>query len=130
MQIPDALKYTTDHEWLRADAGEGVVGITDFAQEALGDVVFVELPAVGATLTPGQAFGVVESNKSVSDLFAPVAGTVTAVNEALRDAPESVNRDPYGDGWMIRLRLDDPAQLETLLTAEAYRAHVASEHGS
>jgi glycine cleavage system H protein len=130
MQIPDALKYTTDHEWLRADAGEGVVGITDFAQEALGDVVFVELPAVGATLTPGQAFGVVESNKSVSDLFAPVAGTVVAVNEALRDAPESVNRDPYGDGWMIRVRLDDPAQLDTLLTAEAYRAHVASEHAS
>jgi glycine cleavage system H protein len=130
MQIPDALKYTKDHEWLRGEAGEGVVGITDFAQEALGDVVFVELPAVGATLTPGQAFGVVESNKSVSDLFAPVAGTVVAVNEALRDAPESVNRDPYGEGWMIRLRLDDPAQLETLLTAEAYRAHVASEHGS
>ncbi|MCW5891834.1 MAG: glycine cleavage system protein GcvH [bacterium] len=130
MQIPETLKYTKDHEWLRAEADEGVVGITDFAQEALGDVVFVELPAVGTALTPGQAFGVVESNKSVSDLLAPVAGTVVAVNEALRDAPESVNRDPYGEGWMIRLRLADVAQLETLLAAEAYRAHVASEHGS
>lgn len=130
MQIPDALKYTQDHEWLRPEAGEAVVGITDFAQEALGDVVFVELPAVGTVLTPGGAFGVVESNKSVSDLFAPVAGTVVAVNEALRDAPEAVNRDPYGEGWMIRLRLDDAGQAEALLSADAYRAHVASEHGS
>jgi glycine cleavage system H protein len=130
MQIPDALKYTKDHEWLRVEAGEGVVGITDFAQDALGDVVFVELPAVGTALTAGQAFGVVESNKSVSDLFAPVAGTVVAVNEALRDTPEAVNRDPYGEGWMVRLRLDDPAQADGLLAADAYRAHVASEHGS
>src|SRR5262245_23339172 len=103
MKVPDDLKYSKEHEWLRLEAADGVVGITDFAQDALGDVVFVELPAVGAELSQGQTFGVVESNKTVSDLFAPVAGRVTAVNQALRDDPERVNRDPCGDGWMVRL---------------------------
>jgi len=126
MQVPDELKYTKDHEWLRIEGGEGVIGITDFAQDALGDVVFVELPAVGATLAQGDAFGVVESNKSVSDLYAPVAGTVVAVNQALVDAPESVNADPYGAGWMIRLKLDGAAG-DGLLDAAAYRQHADSE---
>jgi len=127
MQVPEELKYTKDHEWLRIEGGEGVIGITDFAQDALGDVVFVELPAVGATLAQGDAFGVVESNKSVSDLYAPIAGTVIAVNEALVDAPESVNADPYGAGWMVRIKLDGPAAGGALLDAAAYRQHADSE---
>ena len=127
MQIPDDLRYTKDHEWIRVEGATGIVGITDFAQDALGDVVFVELPTVGATLASGQTFGVVESNKTVSDLFAPVAGRVTAVNEALRDQPELVNRDPYGEGWMIRLAVADGAAATGLLDADAYRAHVAQE---
>jgi glycine cleavage system H protein len=127
MHVPEELKYTKDHEWLRIEGGEGVVGITDFAQDALGDVVFVELPAVGATLAPGDAFGVVESNKSVSDLYSPVAGTVVAINEALADAPESVNADPYGAGWMIRVKLDGPVATEGLLDAGGYRRHADSE---
>lgn len=126
MRVPDDLRYTKEHEWLRVDGTEGVVGITDFAQDALGDVVFVELPAVGTVLTTGETFGVVESNKTVSDLFAPVDGTVVAVNEALRDQPEVVNQDPYGAGWMVRIALGDGAGGD-LLDAAAYGAHVASE---
>jgi glycine cleavage system H protein len=128
MQVPEGLRYTKEHEWLRVEGGHGVIGITDFAQDALGDVVFVELPAAGTRLTPGQTFGVVESNKSVSDLFAPVAGQVVAVNEALREQPELVNRDPYGEGWMIRIALADASASATLLDASAYRTHVESEH--
>src|SRR5262249_34688360 len=116
-----------EHEWLRLEGADGVVGITDFAQDALGDVVFVELPAVGAELSQGQTFGVVESNKTVSDLFAPVAGRVSAVNQALRDEPELVNQDPDGVGWMIRLQVTRREQADTLLDAAAYRAHVAAE---
>jgi glycine cleavage system H protein len=126
MQVPDELRYTKDHEWLRLEGAEGVVGITDFAQDALGDVVFVELPTVGATLAAGQTFGVVESNKTVSDLFAPVAGTVVAVNEALRDHPERVNQEPYGAGWMIRITVTSGAA-DALLDAGAYRSHVESD---
>ena len=127
MQIPDDLRYTKDHEWLRVESGRGTVGITDFAQDALGDVVFVELPAVDATLAQGQVLGVVESNKTVSDLFAPVSGRVIAVNHVLRDGPEHVNTDPYGAGWMIRLRVVRPDEVDGLLDAAAYRAHIASE---
>jgi glycine cleavage system H protein len=126
MGTPSDLRYTKDHEWLRLDGSEGVVGITDFAQEALGDVVFVELPAVGTALKAGQTFGVVESNKTVSDLFAPVDGTVVAVNEALRDQPEVVNQDPYGAGWMVRIAING-APAADLLDAAGYAAHVASE---
>jgi len=129
MEFPDDLRYTKEHEWLRLEGNEGVVGITDFAQDALGDVVFVELPTVGATLTQGQVFGVVESNKTVSDLFAPVGGRVVAVNQALRDAPERVNADPYGAGWMIRLAITGREQVDGLLDAGAYRTHIASEQG-
>jgi glycine cleavage system H protein len=127
MNVPQDLRYTKDHEWIRREGGEGVVGITDFAQDALGDVVFVELPAVGTTVAPGDAFGVVESNKSVSDLFAPVAGEVVAVNERLTERPELVNEAPYGDGWMIRIRIASPAEIDGLMDAAAYQAHVERE---
>jgi len=127
MEYPDDVRYTKDHEWLRLDGSEGVVGITDFAQDALGDVVFVELPAIGAVFTQGQTFGVVESNKTVSDLFAPVGGRVVAVNQVLRDEPELVNGDPYGVGWMIRIAIARREEVDTLLDAGAYRALVAAE---
>jgi glycine cleavage system H protein len=126
MQLPDGLHYTKEHEWLRLEGAEAVIGITDFAQDALGDVVFVELPPPGTTLTAGQTFGVVESNKSVSDLFAPVGGKVVAVNDALKDAPEAVNRDPYGEGWMLRIALSSPDEVAKLLDADQYRTHVQS----
>jgi glycine cleavage system H protein len=127
MNVPQELRYTKDHEWIRKEGGEGVVGITDFAQDALGDVVFVELPAVGTTLAQGAQFGVVESNKSVSELFAPVGGEVVAVNVRLAQQPELVNEAPYGEGWMIRLRVTAPTELDALLDAPAYQAHVDSE---
>lgn len=122
MQVPEGLRYTSEHEWV-AEAGDGLVrvGITDYAQDALGDIVFVELPAPGTVVQPGQACGEVESTKSVSELFAPVAGTVTGRNEALDAAPESVNGDPYGQGWMFEVRVEDPAEVEALLTPQAYR---------
>ena len=127
MNFPETLRYTKEHEWLRLEGEEGVVGITDFAQDSLGDVVFVELPAVGASLSQGQTFGVVESNKTVSDLFAPVGGRVVAVNETLREKPEQVNGDCYGGGWMIRIALARRDEVDTLLDAKAYQAFVASE---
>jgi glycine cleavage system H protein len=127
MEFPEGLRYTKDHEWLRIEDGEGIVGITEFAQDALGDVVFVELPAVGAVLAQGQVFGVVESNKTVSDLYAPVGGKVVAVNQELRDAPERVNEDPYGDGWMIRIGLARREEVDGLLDAGRYRASVEAE---
>ena len=129
MEFPQDLRYTKDHEWLRLEKEEGIVGITDFAQDALGDVVFVELPAVGSVLNQGQTFGVVESNKTVSDLFAPVAGRVVAVNQALRDQPELVNGDPYGGGWMIRIAPSRREEIDGLLDAGGYRALIASEQG-
>jgi glycine cleavage system H protein len=130
MNVPSELRYTKDHEWIRIDGDAGVIGITDFAQDSLGDVVFVELPAVGTMLAQGATFGVVESNKSVSDLFAALAGEVVAVNERLADQPELVNQSPYEQGWMIRLRIAPGADLAALLDAAAYQAHVASEqHG-
>ena len=130
MKVPADLRYTKEHEWIRVEGELGSIGITDFAQDALGDVVFVELPALGARLAQGATFGVVESNKSVSDLFAPIAGEVVAVNERLVERPELVNESPYGDGWIIRIRLAAPGELSGLLDAAAYEAHVASEqHG-
>ena len=125
-EIPTDLRYTTDHEWLRA-TGDGVVevGVTDHAQEALGDLVYVEVPEVGATPAAGDACAVVESVKAASDVYAPVAGEVVAVNEALADAPEAVNEDPYGRGWLFRLKTD--TDLSELMDAAAYQAHLASE---
>ena len=121
MDVPEALRYTADHEWLRSSEGDAEVGITAYAADELGDIVFVELPAVGRHLQAREAFGVIESVKTASDLYAPVAGEVVAVNEALAGSPELVNSDPYGEGWMLRLRLDDPASAEALLDAAAYR---------
>jgi glycine cleavage system H protein len=121
VDVPDGLRYTDDHEWLRVEGDAGVVGITGYAADQLGDVVFVELPAVGARFERGKTFGVVESVKAVSDLFAPVAGEVLEVNPALADQPELVNAEPYGAGWMVRLRLSEPAQADALKDAAAYR---------
>ena len=125
MDVPGDLRYTEDHEWLRLDAGEGVVGITAYAADELGDVVYVELPKVGRRLQRAEAFGVIESVKTASDLYAPVSGEVVAVNEALAGSPELVNSDPYGEGWMIRVRPDDGAASEGLLDADAYRSLIA-----
>ena len=126
---PQNLKYSRDHEWVdaTADAATVRIGITDFAQDQLGDVVFVDLPEAGDTLEAGEDFGEVESTKSVSDLKAPVSGEVLRVNDSLEDAPEIINSDPYGDGWMLEVALSDPSEVEALLDADAYSAHVESE---
>ena len=120
MSIPENLKYTSDHEWVSSSDGELVVGITDHAQDSLGDVTFVELPEVGASFDEKAVFGVVESVKAASDLYMPVAGEVIEVNEGLNDSPEKVNSDPYGDGWMIKVRPVKLDSLDSLLDAEAY----------
>ena len=120
MQVPDDLRYSSEHEWARRDGDTVRVGITDFAQDALGDVVFVQLPATGTHVDPGGLLGEVESTKSVSEIYAPVAGEVVAVNDALGDAPELLNSDPYGAGWICELRADDPASVEGLLDAAGY----------
>jgi glycine cleavage system H protein len=118
--VPGDLRYTKDHEWVRVEGDEAVVGITEFAAHQLGDIVFVELPAAGRSLAQHATFGVVESVKAVSDLFAPVTGEVTAANDALGAQPELVNTDPYGEGWMLRVKVADAAQLDGLLDAAAY----------
>ena len=125
MQFPTDLKYSKEHEWVRLEGRRAVVGITDFAQSQLGDIVFVELPAVGAAITAGKRFSVVESVKAVSDIFAPLNGTVLEINEALNDAPETVNRDPYGDGWIAVVEMAEGTSLEGLIDSEAYAAQVA-----
>jgi len=121
---PDDRGYLESHEWAHDDDGTVRVGITDFAQDELGDVVFVEVPDVGETVTKGEEFGVVESIKAVSDLYSPVSGEVTAVNEALFDAPELVNDDPFGDGWMLEVDPSDPDELDDLMSADEYRDQV------
>jgi len=121
MNIPSDLKYSKDHEWIRVNGSEAVIGITDFAQSQLGDVVFVEIETLGENLDKEEVFGTVEAVKTVSDLFMPVSGEITAVNEKLADSPEVVNKDPYGEGWMIKIKLSDPAQLNDLLTADQYK---------
>ena len=120
---PDNLKYTKDHEWILIQDGVGTIGITDFAQHELGDVVFVELPEVGRALNQSEEFGTIESVKAVSEVYSPVAGTVTAINDALRDHPEQVNSDPYGKGWILKMKLSDPGQASSLMDAAAYAAH-------
>ncbi|MEP6599720.1 MAG: glycine cleavage system protein GcvH [Actinomycetota bacterium] len=119
-QVPDDLKYTAEHEWVKIDGAAVRVGVTDYAQQSLGDVVYVSLPEVGATVTQGQSFGEIESTKSVSDLYAPVGGTVSARNDALDGQPELINSDPYGAGWIVELQVSDPTQLDALLDAAAY----------
>ncbi len=123
--VPGDLRYTKEHEWVRMDGDEAVVGITQFAADQLGDIVFVELPATGRSLESNATFGVVESVKAVSDLFAPLAGEVKATNEALADRPELVNSDPYGEGWMLRLSPADASEVDGLLDANAYEQLVS-----
>jgi glycine cleavage system H protein len=122
MNVPEQLRYSSDHEWVGRDGDVARIGITDYAQDALGDVVFVQVPEVGATVKAGDSFGEVESTKSVSDIYAPVSGTVLAVNEALADGPQVVNEDPYGDGWICTIQLADPSEYDALLDAAAYGA--------
>jgi glycine cleavage system H protein len=123
-EVPDDCRYLDSHEWARQENGTVRVGISEFAQDELGDVVFVELPAEGDSLTRGEAFGVVESIKAVSDLYVPVSGVVTATNEDLVTAPELVNEAPYGDGWMLEIDPDDPSTLEELLSPDSYREQI------
>ena len=124
--VPTDLRYTKDHEWVRTDGDEATIGITKYAADQLGDIVFVELPATGTTLDQFATFGVVESVKAVSDLFSPLSGSVTATNEDLAAKPELVNSDPYGEGWMLRVRVTDASQLDELLDAAAYDDLIAA----
>jgi glycine cleavage system H protein len=125
MNIPAQLRYTKDHEWIRLEGNVATIGITDYAQRELGDIVFVEVDTIGSTLESGAVFGTVEAVKTVSDLFLPVSGTITELNPALSSAPELVNSDPYGEGWMIKMTVSDPAHVEALLDAAGYEALVA-----
>ena len=122
---PDDLRYHTEHDWARAEGDEAVLGITWYAQDSLGELVLFDAPAVGATSTRDQAYAEVESVKAVSDVVAPVSGEVLAVNQKAVDEPEVINADPYGEGWLVRIRMTDPGELDGLLDAEAYKAHVA-----
>jgi glycine cleavage system H protein len=124
MTVPDELKYTEEHEWIRVEGDEIVVGVTEFAQGELGDVVFIEIETEGETLEKGDTFGTIEAVKTVSDLYMPVDGEVIKVNTDLEDNPELVNSNPFGEGWMIRIKLSDPSQLDELITAETYRSMI------
>lgn len=121
--IPEGLLYTKEDEWVRVEDGVGTVGVTDYAQDALSDIVYIELPDPGDNVEAGETFGVVESVKAASDLYSPVSGEVSAVNEEILDVPETVNTDPYGDGWMVKIKLSDLDQLEGLMDPEAYAAY-------
>ena len=125
MNFPENLKYTKDHEWIRIDGTVGTIGITEYAQGELGDVVFVELPAAGRKIEAGQSFGTVEAVKAVSDLYAPVTGDVIEVNKEIQDTPELVNKEPYERGWMIKVTLTKPDEVKTLLDVEAYKKLIA-----
>jgi len=120
MDFPDGLYYTKDHEWLKVDGSTGTVGVTDFAQSELGDIVYVDVDTLDESVAKDEVFGTVEAVKTVSELFMPVSGTVTGFNESLEDAPESVNSDPYGEGWLITIEIDDPSELESMLSAAEY----------
>jgi len=127
VEIPEDLRYHTEHEWVRLDGGRATVGISDFAQDALGDVVFVDLPKVKTVLTVNQEIGEVESTKSTSSLYSPVSGTVLEVNQALQDHPEYLNQDPYGKGWIAVIELADPADVEALMTSSQYEVFLSSQ---
>ena len=129
MSSPPNLKYTKEHEWVRLEDGIGAIGITEYAQEQLGDIVFVDLPAVGATVSQLEKFGEIESVKAVSELFSPVSGEVMEANAALADKPQLVNESPYDEGWMIRVRLSEPSELSGLMTAEQYDEYLAQGEG-
>ncbi|MBO9618852.1 MAG: glycine cleavage system protein GcvH [Niabella sp.] len=124
MSYPETLRYTKDHEWISLEGDVATIGITDFAQRELGDIVYVEVETIGKALQAGAVFGTVEAVKTVSDLFLPVDGTITELNDALANAPELVNTDPYGDGWMIKMKVNDPAAVDALLDAAGYEALV------
>ncbi len=121
MNVPEGLRYSTDHEWVQIDGEVAKIGITDYAQDALGDVVYIDLPATGVTVVSGASFGEVESTKSVSDLFAPISGEITAVNDELADQPERLNTDPYGDGWICTIAMSNPDEIDALLDADGYQ---------
>jgi glycine cleavage system H protein len=127
MEFPEDIKYSKEHEWVLVEGGVATVGITDYAQDQLGDIVFVELPAVGDKVSKEDAFGVVESVKAVSDIYAPVSGKVLEVNDDLPENPEMLNEDPYGDGWIIKIEMSDPEELDDLMTAAEYEQYVAEE---
>ena len=129
MKLDTNARYAESHEWVRQDEGEIVCGISDHAQDSLSDVVYVELPDVGDTFEKGEAFGVVESVKAASDLYMPMGGEITAINEELEDTPETINQDPYGDGWLIRFSPSNPAEFDDLMDGDAYEAFVAEEEG-
>ncbi len=122
MNVPAELKYTKEHEWIRVEGDEAFVGITDYAQSQLGDIVFVECETVGDNLDAGDTFGTIEAVKTVSDLYLPVGGEVLEFNEALEDGPEAVNKDPYGEGWIVKIKIDNESELDGLLSADAYKA--------
>jgi len=129
MNIPHELRYTADHEWLRVEKGEGIVGITDYAQGELGDIVFVDLPELGAELMQGKPFGSIEAVKAAADLYAPISGEVVAVNGLLDQQPELINKSPYGDGWIVRIKIADEQEIDTLLPPEEYKKMVAQVKG-
>jgi glycine cleavage system H protein len=124
VEFPQDLRYTSEDEWVRVEDGDAAVGITDYAQDQLGDIVFVELPEVGQLFRRGDVFGVIESVKAASDLYLPIGGEVIAINGALEESPELVNSSPYGDGWLVRIRVDDAGEVDELMTADAYRAQL------
>jgi glycine cleavage system H protein len=125
--VPEDLHYSKDHEWVRVDGDQAIIGITDYAQNSLGDVVYVELPKAGEEFAANESFGSVESVKAVSEVFTPIAGSVVKINEALADEPETVNSDPYGEGWMIRLKMANPGEVDSLLTAAEYEDFTKAE---
>lgn len=127
VEIPEQLKYTKEHEWVKIEGDTVVIGITDYAQDALGEIVYIELPSEGDEITKGDPFGSVESTKSVSELYAPLSGEVVEVNEALLDSPETINEDPYGEGWMIKVKPYDLAELDDLMDSEEYADYIESE---
>ncbi len=127
MNFPDDLRYTREHEWARRKGKNVVVGVTEFAQDQLGDVVYLELPDIGDAVKKGEAFGVVESTKAVSELFAPISGTIVEVNDPLSDAPETVNEDPYEEGWMVVIEPSDPTELDALMDAKGYQAFLEEQ---
>ena len=127
MNFPENVKYTADHEWIRVEKQFGWIGITDYAQSELGDIVYIEIPAIGTKVEKGKSFGTIEAVKAVSDLFAPVAGEVVETNTEIKDHPEVVNKDPYGKGWMVKITVTDQVQLDTLLDVQAYKTLVGKK---
>ena len=124
MQIPSELKYTKEHEWIRVEAGNAYAGITDYAQKELGEIVYVDIPTKGKTISKGEVFGTIEAVKTVSDLYMPASGKIAEVNSDLEDSPESVNEDPYGKGWIVKIELTNPEEAETLLSCEEYESFI------